>query len=98
MKKIFLLLFLIFLFALFGCTNEYISQDDSAGEINLKFLDYAYNDNLVLLDNGIVYDKRTNIVYYAPKSYDGYLSLTPFYGSDKELVTKDEYIAEYKEK
>lgn len=79
MKK-FLIVLLIFTCLLFvGCTSEENAAENGT-------------DRFVVLDeqNGIVYDEITEICYYIINGAYGN-TYTPFYDSDKQLLTKDEY-------
>jgi len=85
MKKIILLVFIICTLCLSGCASE------------AEIAAYGTDDNFITLDEnrGIVYDFNTEITYYISLGYYGYVSYTPFIGSDKTFVTKDEYLEKY---
>lgn len=83
MRKIFILtMILIVLISTVSCSS--------------KATDMNSSDNFVKIEYGLVYDIRTEIVYYMNRTYLNYGIVTPFYGEDKELVTKDEYYDKYK--
>lgn len=82
MKKI--LIIMLCLVILTGCTDG-----DTAA--------YNATNNFIVIDveNGIVYSKQTEICYYIVDAYCA-CTYTPFYDTDKQLMTKDEYIEKYK--
>ena len=84
MKKIFIMIIIISIMIVLSGCNSIAGEDMDESE-------YIHE-----LDDGVVYDERTNIVYYFNMVYYGYEVLTPFYGEDKEIVTREEYLSKYK--
>lgn len=85
MKKLIFVIFIICALCLSGCTSE-----KEVAALHTE-------NNFIVLDKnkGIVYDSNTEITYYVSLSYNGYVSYTPFIGSNKDFVTKDEYLERY---
>ena len=54
--------------------------------------------NLINLEGNIWYGNNTEICYYIISPYTNGQMISPFYGKDKQLVTKDEYIKNYMQK
>jgi len=80
MKKLLIILVIVMMCVMFtGC-----------GKVGTPDTSFAILDE----ENGIVYDKRTDICYYRICAYASY-TYFPFYNEDKEMVTRKEYIEEY---
>ena len=85
MKKFFTIILLIVALTTTGCTSD-------GGRLDMKD-----SGMLTEIEEGIVYDVNTKIVYCMNTTYNAFVVITPFYGENKELLTKDEYIERYKE-
>lgn len=93
MKK-YLAIGLILCASLMSACSEKVTVVSDSGTITSEKLDenfiYLQDENI-----DVVYDVRTDIVYYCNTTYYGHPVITPFYGKDKQLVTRNEFIKNY---